>query len=185
MDKVDNSTYQIVNIPLDWYYLILEEKSKRPDYSAIVYLASLAELYFISQENNKDYIKFFRKSALELLNDIYKSADEYKNAEKHLFCCHLLKAHAFLKNKEIGFLAAFLLSDLIINTGEEMENNLSYKNLPIVSINKKNLLKLFNETPQKIRKALELLKKLDLITFKINKENIEITFSKEIQKPMT
>ena len=176
MTKVDNSTYQIVNIPLNWYYLILNEKSKKPDYSVIMILAVLAGSYFNSHVDNQDFIKSFSKEWLELLNDIYKSADEYENTEKHSFFYGMLEKYDFIKNKEVGLLAAFLLSEFFGRLAE-----LSFPNK--IFVNKKEILELFNETPQRVRKAIEFLKRILLkdIDFKINKKNIEITFSKEIQ----
>lgn len=180
MAKIDEEINEILPIPLNWYYLILDKKSKRPDYSVIVGLAFLAELHFVSQENNKDYMKFFPEHSLELLNDIYKSAGEYKNAEKYSFFCHVLKNPNFLENKEIGFLAAFLLSEFFAKLVDPSSSNKIF-------IDKKEILELFNETPQRIRKAIEFLIKIKLknTDIKINKENIEITFLKEMQEHMT
>lgn len=114
MTKVDNSTYQIVNIPLDWYYLILNEKSKKPDYSVIMILAVLAGSYFNSHVDNQDFIKSFSKEWLELLNDIYKSADEYENTEKHSFFYGMLEKYDFIKNGFVQFWIDFIVYHCII-----------------------------------------------------------------------
>lgn len=73
-------------------------------------------------------------------------------------------------------MAAFLLSEFFGILAE-----LSFPNK--IFVNKKEILELFNETPQRVRKAIEFLKRIRLkdIDFKINKENIEITFNNSIR----
>jgi len=50
-----------------------------------------------------------------------------------------------------------------------------------LSVPKHEWLTLFNETPQRIRKALEVLKKLDIITFSVFQNYFEISINTTAQ----
>ena len=100
--------------------------------------------------------------------------EEYINKKSHRIVVDLITGMAE-KNKEYGYLAGYLISDLIdiIDHTNSSDNSLS--------VPKHEWLTLFNETTQRIRKALEVLKKLDIITFSVSQNYFEISINTPAQ----
>jgi len=181
MSKEDiNYEPEIIFVPLHWYYSLLDHKQKRPDYKRITSMAILGDLYETSADKD-GYIKgdfcldgqneggiFLHKEIISLLDK------EYINKKSHRIIVDLITGMAE-KNKEYGYLAGYLISDLIdiIDHTNSSDNSLS--------VPKHEWLTLFNETPQRIRKALEVLKKLDIITFSVFQNYFEISINTTAQ----
>jgi hypothetical protein len=74
-----------------------------------------------------------------------------------------------------------LLSEfiLLIDHLQSLNSEVAFNNL--LPIPKDVLLKNFNETPQRIRKALEVLKKLDILTFSVSQDHFEILINTPAQ----
>jgi len=181
MNKKDiNYEPEIIFVPLNWYYSLLDHKQKRPDYKKITSMAILGDLYETSADKD-GYIEgdfcfdgkneggiFLHKEITSLLDE------EYIGKESHRIIINLITGMA-KKHKEYGYLAGYLISDLIdiIDHTNSSDNSLS--------VPKHEWLTLFNETPQRIRKALEVLKKLDFITFSVSQNYFEISINTTAQ----
>lgn len=171
---------EIIFVPVHWYYSFLDHKQKRPDYKKITSMAILGDLYETSADKD-GYIEggfcfdgqneggiFLHKEITSLLDE------EYINKKSHRIVVDLITGMAE-KNKEYGYLAGYLISDLIdiIDHTNSSDNSLS--------VPKHEWLTLFNETTQRIRKALEVLKKLDIITFSVSQNYFEISINTPAQ----
>ncbi len=175
-EEFNNYNPEIILVPANWYYSFLDHKQKRPDYKRITGVAVLGDLY-ASLSDKDGYIdgEFCldgkNTGGLHLDKDtISFLEEEYIGEKSHRIFIDIITGMA-QKNKEYGYLAGYLLSDLIdiIDHTNSSDNSLS--------VPKNEWLRLFNETPQRIRRALELLKKLSLITFLISENHFEISIN--------
>lgn len=187
MSKEDiNYEPEIIFVPLHWYYSLLDHKQKRPDYKKITSMAILGDLYETSADKD-GYIEgdfcldghneggiFLHKEITSLLEE------EYIGKESHRIIIDLITGMAE-KNKEYGYLAGYLLSEviLLIDHLQSLNSEVAFNSL--LPIHKDLLLETFNETPQRIRKALEVLKKLDIITFSVSQDHFEISINTPAQ----
>ena len=120
MSKEDiNYEPEIIFVPLHWYYSLLDHKQKRPDYKKITSMAILGDLYETSADKD-GYIEgdfcfdgqneggiFLHKEITSLLEE------EYIGKESHRIIIDLITGMAE-KNKEYGYLAGYLLSEVIL-----------------------------------------------------------------------
>lgn len=187
MSKEDiNYEPEIIFVPLHWYYSLLDHKQKRPDYKKITSMAILGDLYETSADKD-GYIEgdfcfdgqneggiFLHKEITSLLEE------EYIGKESHRIIIDLITGMAE-KNKEYGYLAGYLLSEviLLIDHLQSLNSEVAFNSL--LPIHKDLLLETFNETPQRIRRALEVLKKLGLITFTVSQNHFEISINTPAQ----
>lgn len=165
MSKEDiNYEPEIIFVPLHWYYSLLDHKQKRPDYKKITSMAILGDLYETSADKD-GYIEgdfcfdgqneggiFLHKEITSLLDE------EYIGKESHRIIINLITGMAE-KHKEYGYLAGYLLSEVILLIDHLQSFNSEVAFNSLLPIHKDLLLETFNETPQRIRRALEVLKK--------------------------
>jgi hypothetical protein len=185
-EKDINYEPDIIFVPVHWYYWLLDYKQKRPDYKRITAMAVLGDLYANSADKD-GYIEgdfcfdgqneggiFLHKEITSLLDK------EYINQKSHRIIVDLITGMAG-ENKEYGYLAGYLLCEFIFFMDEvqSVDSKKSFHSkFPIL---KESLLKNFNETPQRIRKALEVLKKLDILTFSVSRDYFEISINTPAQ----
>jgi len=181
MSKAEFNNYnpEIIFVPIHWYYSLLDHKQKRPDYKKITEMAVLGDIYANVTDNdgyiNTVYLDGKNTEKILLAKEITSVLEEeYIDQKSHRILIDLIQVIS-KKNQEYGYLAGYLLSDLILL--------LDFFNSPDNScfIPKDLFLKSFNETPQRIRKDLELLKNLNLITFSIDKNGFKISISAPAQ----
>jgi len=187
MSKEDiNYEPEIIFVPLHWYYSLLDHKQKRPDYKKITSMAILGDLYETSADKD-GYIEgdfcfdgkneggiFLHKEITSLLDE------EYIGKESHRIIINLITGMAE-KHKEYGYLAGYLLSEVILLIDHLQSFNSEVAFNSLLPIHKDLLLETFNETPQRIRRALEVLKKLGLITFTVLQNHFEISINTPAQ----
>ena len=182
----NNYEPEIIFVPVHWYYSLLDRKQKRPDYKKITGMAILGDLYTNSADKDGyiegDFCFDGQNKGGILLNKEITSVleEEYIDKKSHPILIDLITGMAE-QNKEYGYLAGFLLSEFILfmDYVQSSDSNVPFNS--IVPIPKNSLLKTFNETPQRIRKALEVLKKLDLITFSVLQNHFEISINTPAQ----
>lgn len=182
----NNYQPEIIFIPVHWYYSLLDHKQKRPDYKKITGMAILGDLYASSADKDGyiegNFCLDGKKIGGLILHEEITSVleEEYIGKESHRIAIDLITGMAE-KNKEYGYLAGYLLSEFIflMDFNQSLDSNLPFNsNFPVP---KSLLLESFNETPQRIRKALEVLKKLDLITFTVSQDHFEISITTPAQ----
>lgn len=184
--QTNNYNLEIIFVPVDWYYSFLDHKQKRPDYKKITGMAMLGDLYTNSADK-EGYIEGEfcldgeNTGGILLHQEITSVLEEdYIGKESHRIIIDLITGMAE-KNKEYGYLAGYLLSEFIflMDFSHSLDSNSPFNsNFPVP---KSLLLESFNETPQRIRRALELLNKLNLITFTVLEDHFEISITTPAQ----
>ena len=185
-EKDINYEPDIIFVPIHWYYWLLDRKQKRPDYKRITSMAILGDLYETSADKDGyiegDFCLDGHNEGEIFLHEEITSVleQEYIGRESHRIIVDLITGMAE-KNKEYGYLAGYLLSEfiLLIDHLQSLNSEVAFNNL--LPIPKDVLLKNFNETPQRIRKALEVLKKLDILTFSVSQDHFEISINTPAQ----
>lgn len=176
----NNYNHEIIFVPVHWYHSLLDHKQKRPDYKKITGMAILGDLYANSADKDGyikgDFCLDGKNTGGMLLHQEITSVleEEYIDRKSHRIFINLITGMAE-KNKEYAYLAGYLLSDLI-----DIIDNTNSSDTSLF-VPKNEWLRLFNETPQRIRKALELLNKLNLITFSISENHFEISITTSAQ----
>jgi len=173
-----------------WYYTQLDKKGKRPTYQKIQAMGILAPLFtqaddngyiqgeFELQEGKKGGLLFDTEMIENILNDLEIDSNPFCYPV-YFFCVNNL-------THELRFLAGHLIQKIMTDWMNSAcdENHLEQKDefiewyrknkdLYTIAVNKNNLCEFFNETPQRIRKGLELLSRLNLITLR-NKESVSL-----------
>lgn len=183
----NDSCINIGVISQKWYYTQLDKKGKRPYYQKINSMGILAPLFtqaddngyiqgeFELQPGKKGSLLFNTETIENILNDLEIDSNPFCYLV-YFFCVDNL-------THELRFLAGHLIQKIMIDWMYSAcdENHLEQKNefvewycenkdLYTIEVNKNNLCEFFNETPQRIRKGLELLSRLNLINVRDKKK---------------
>jgi hypothetical protein len=176
-----------------WYYKHLDKKGKRPDYlliqalsqislfASVVGIAGSVDGMFFNKEVVTEALNDLEEDSLTFIYSIYRFCEENSSNEFRFLAGHIIQ-------KLMGdWMHSAVEQDLTkqIQFEEWYAEN---RNTHTFEINKEDLCKFYNETPQRIRKGLDVLSNLDLIKYQhknnisLNNDLIETILQKDVAK---
>ena len=167
MEEITKEDHAISMVAFDWFYKVTNSKN-RPIHEHI-FMASI----FFARGNNLLEDVFLNHIDRGRLQEFKELVDN--SFDKGGMLMFVTTTYNLNKEKKdgLGYLAGFLLNYLFFENirkhYDEKKSEVVLEYIVPKPYNKKQLCELFNETPQRIRQALELLSLKKLI--KLDKKN--------------